>query len=131
MKDGDVEVVVLSRTLSLSVAEVQGVTVLRDGRDVAAYIRGMKEREGKGIWVMGGGWVAGECLRGGLLDVVEVAVMPVVLGKGVKMVEMLGEEEEGEGEKWWKLRLKGVERLEGEGVVMMGYDVVYDGEREG
>ncbi|KAH6693414.1 bifunctional deaminase-reductase domain-containing protein [Plectosphaerella plurivora] len=42
--------------------------------------------EGKDIWLMGGGQLAQECLDAGLLDTIEAAIMPVVLGDGIKMV---------------------------------------------
>lgn len=35
------------------------------------------------IWVVGGGAVAGECLRRGLADVVSYAILPIVIGDGI------------------------------------------------
>ena len=123
MADGNVEVVVVSRSMGLD--EIPGVKVVREAKDALEWIRDMKPRDGKRIWMMGGGWLAGECLRAGLLDAVEMAVMPVVLGRGVKMIEF----PDGEEERWYKLGLREVERLEN-GVLMLVYDVVY-GENTG
>ena len=41
------------------------------------------------IWVVGGGAVAGECLRRGLADEVRYSIMPVVIGDGVRFFEGL------------------------------------------
>lgn len=100
--------------------EQGGVTVVGEG--MVEFVRGLKEKEGEegDIWLMGGGEVAGVLMRAGLVDVVEAAIMPVVvLGEGVRM---FGEGVEG-GD--WKLVLESVEGLES-GIVMTRYRVVYD-----
>lgn len=44
------------------------------------------------IWVVGGGAVAGECLRRGLADEVRYSIMPVVIGDGIRFFEGLDRE---------------------------------------
>ncbi|KAL2268009.1 hypothetical protein VTJ83DRAFT_2855 [Remersonia thermophila] len=108
------------------------VTVV--GGDAAEYVRRLKQEEGKkDIWLMGGGGLARELLRAGLVDVVEAAIMPVIVGRGVGMFGeeaawKAGEEqvngEEGDGQ-FWRLVLEGVEKKE-TGILMTRYRVVYD-----
>lgn len=45
-----------------------------------------------GIWVVGGGVVAGECLRRGLADEVRYSILPVVIGDGVRFFEALDQD---------------------------------------
>ena len=107
------------------------VTVVGEG--VVECVRGLKERGGeagegggkrKDIWLMGGGELAGLLLRAGLVDVVEAAIMPVVVGQGVKMFGERGGEGD-KGEEGWKLVLEKAEALKS-GILMTRYRVVYD-----
>ncbi|KAK3896679.1 bifunctional deaminase-reductase domain protein [Staphylotrichum tortipilum] len=96
------------------------VTVVKEG--IVGFVRGLKEKEegGGDIWLMGGGEVAGVLMRAGLVDVVEAAIMPVVvLGEGVRMFGDAGDGGD------LKLVLEKVEGLES-GIVMTRYRVVYD-----
>jgi dihydrofolate reductase len=43
----------------------------------------------RGIWVVGGGAVAGECLRRGLADDVRYTIAPVLIGAGIPFFEGL------------------------------------------
>jgi dihydrofolate reductase len=115
-------VVVVSRS-----GEWPNATVLREG--VVDFVRALKieegtggggKRRGKDIWFMGGAALAGMLLRERLVDSLEVAVMPVVIGEGVKMVEMQG------GGGAVKLTLEGVE-AKSSGILMTRYEVTYDG----
>ena len=63
----------------------------RDGatfvRDAVTHVRVLKETaDGKPLWLWGGGELFGELARAGLVDGVEVAVIPVVLGAGVPLM---------------------------------------------
>lgn len=91
--------------------------------EVEFFVREFKGREGEkdgDIWFMGGGKLVGEMLRLGLVDMVEVVVMLVLLGEGVKMFEGKGRED------GWRLELRGCERKE-MGILMLEYDVFYGG----
>ena len=41
------------------------------------------------IWIVGGGAVAGECLRLGLADEVLYSIVPIVIGDGIRLFEQL------------------------------------------
>lgn len=107
-------IVVLSG--SMKQEEHPGVTVVSSEAGMVEVVRGWKTGEGKDIWVMGGGRVAGCLVREGLLDVVEVAVMPVVVGEGVGLVEA--------GLGTVRLGLEEARGLES-GIVMVRYRVLY------
>jgi dihydrofolate reductase len=61
-----------------------GVTILNSG--VAEAIRDLKEQPGKDIWLYGGGVLFRSLLDAGLVDVVEVAVIPVLIGSGIPVL---------------------------------------------
>jgi dihydrofolate reductase len=79
---GGMKVVVFSRTLSP--ADHPGVTVVRD--DAAAAVRQLRESPGKDIWLFGGGSLFRSLLDAGLVDFVEVGVIPVLLGGGIPLL---------------------------------------------
>lgn len=76
-------VVVISSTMAQE--EHPDIEVLATGHlEMVAKKRACPD--GKDIWLMGGGRLAHECLNAGILDTIEAAVMPVVIGNGVKMI---------------------------------------------
>ena len=74
--------VVVSTTLRPE--ECPGVTVLRSG--VAEAVAALKVQPGKDIWLFGGGVLFRSMLDAGLVDTVEVGLMPVMLGSGVPLL---------------------------------------------
>jgi len=79
---GGMKVVVFSRTLSP--ADHPGVTIVGDG--AAATVRQLRESPGKDIWLFGGGSLFRSLLDAGLVDFVEVGVIPVLLGGGIPLL---------------------------------------------
>lgn len=76
------ECVVFSRSLPDSTAGSLRVT-----REAPAdVVRAMKARPGKDIWLYGGGELFRTLLDAGLVDTVELAVIPVLLGEGVPLL---------------------------------------------
>lgn len=109
-------IVVVSR--SLTAHDHPSITVLATG--VIDYIRALKKQTGQGIWLMGGGWLASECLEAGLLDAVDAAIMPVLLGSGYKLISARANRDGGSSE----LALRSVTKLDS-GILMTQYDVIY------
>jgi dihydrofolate reductase len=72
---------VFSRTLRP--AEDPGVIVSDDPEGI---INDLKSKKGKDIWLFGGGSLFRSLLELGLVDSVEVAIMPVLLGGGVPLL---------------------------------------------
>jgi dihydrofolate reductase len=77
---------VFSRTLSP--ANCKGVTVLSDGLPELARLRA---EEGRDIWLFGGGSLFGSLAAAGLVDSVELGVMPVLLGGGTPVISDITE----------------------------------------
>ena len=77
----DVATYVYSRTLPEG--PLGGVTVVHDA---LAHVRMLKQQAGKDIWLWGGGSLFRSLVEAGLVDAVEVAVMPVLLGGGTPLL---------------------------------------------
>ena len=76
-------VVVASRTLRA--ADHPGVTLVR--ADLAGHVVALKaEVSGRDIWLFGGGELAGQLIEAGVVDRVEVALMPVLLRCGIPLL---------------------------------------------
>jgi len=50
------------------------------------WVKDLKARGGKDIWLFGGGSLFRSFFDSGLVDVVEVAVVPVLLGAGIPLL---------------------------------------------
>lgn len=76
-----VEAYVFSRTLRQS--DCPGVIV---SDSPATTVAALKARPGKDLWLFGGGALFASFLELGLVDTVEVAIIPVLLGGGVSLL---------------------------------------------
>ena len=77
-----IDVVVFSRTLPA--ASHAGLRIVND--DPRETVAALKAQPGRDIWLYGGGTLFRELLDAGLVDTVEVAVVPVLLGAGVPLL---------------------------------------------
>lgn len=75
----DMETFVFSRTLDPEAHP--GVTIV--GEDAGEFVRELKLRDGKDLWLFGGGELFRSLLAEGVVDGVEVAVIPILLGGGI------------------------------------------------
>jgi dihydrofolate reductase len=76
------EVIVFSRTLPP--ATYPGVRIVRD--DPREIVSKLKMKTGRDVWLFGGGVLFRLLLDAGLVDTVEVAVIPVLLGSGIPLL---------------------------------------------
>ena len=76
------DVVVYSKTLRP--ADYPAVSIVNS--DPAQSVRSLKAKPGKDIWLFGGGELFRTLLQAGLVDTVEPAVMPVLLGAGIPLL---------------------------------------------
>ncbi len=76
------DVVVFSQTVRP--ADYPAVSVVNS--DPVAHVRLLKAKPGKDIWLFGGGQLFHTLLEAGLVDTVEPAVVPVLLGDGIPML---------------------------------------------
>lgn len=76
------EVVVFSRTLPPKTQK--GIRIVNT--DPAAIVKALKAKPGRDIWLFGGGSLFRSLLDAGLVDSVELAVMPVLIGSGIPVL---------------------------------------------
>lgn len=105
-----IDVVVFSRTLPA--ATYPGVRILNG--DAAKVVAALKRKPGRDIWLFGGGKLFRSLLDAGLVDTVEVAVMPVLLGSGTPLLPPGAEA---------KLVLADQKVLPASGIVALAYSV--------
>ncbi len=108
--------IVLSRTLQAS--DYPHVTVKSDAAGVVAELRA---QPGKDIAIFGGGDLFRSLLAAGLVDRIEVAVIPVLLGGGIPLLPPPA------GRATLKLRTQRV--YEKTGTIGLEYDIVRRGAR--
>lgn len=79
---GGKQVIVASRTLEARAhPEVEVVS-----EDLEARIRQLRSESGRDIWLYGGGELFSQVLAWDLVDSVEPAIMPILLGDGVRFL---------------------------------------------
>jgi dihydrofolate reductase len=105
-----IDVVVFSRTLPP--ATHPGVRILND--DPRKIVRALKARSGRDIWLFGGGELFRSLLDARLVNTVEVAVIPVLLGAGIPLLPPGGKT---------KLALTDYKILPGSGIVVLSYSL--------
>jgi dihydrofolate reductase len=49
-------------------------------------VAGLRAQPGKDIWLFGGGALFGSLAEAGLVDTVEVSVVPILLGEGIPLL---------------------------------------------
>lgn len=107
----DLETYVFSRTLSQS--ECLDATVVAD--DLERTVAGLKDKQGKDIWLFGGGSLFRSLLDLGLVDTVEVAIIPLLLGGGVPLLP--------HPSSWVRLKLSEHKVYAKSGIMMLKYEV--------
>ncbi len=104
--------IVISRTLRP--ADHPGVTIIAS--NLKERIDELRRRPGKDIWLFGGGELFRSMLEQKLVDAVEVAVVPVLLGGGFPLLPAPAERA--------KLKLIGQRTYKASGIVALEYAVV-------
>jgi dihydrofolate reductase len=118
---------------TLDPAKHAKVTII--SHDVAQRVADLKAEPGKDIWLFGGGVLFRSLLEAGLVDRVEVGVIPVLLGQGIPLLpgfsgsagaeasaKSTGAKPKG-ATPWARLRLHGVEEMPKTGILLLKYDV--------
>jgi dihydrofolate reductase len=103
-------VYVFSKTLRQ--ADVPEVIVSNDPQQT---VTALKKQKGKDIWLWGGGELFRSALELGLVDQVEVAIIPVLLGDGLPLLPRSGTRA--------KLKLTGQKLYKKTGTLMLNYEV--------
>jgi dihydrofolate reductase len=105
-----VDVVVFSRTLPSTTRK--GFRIVND--DPRKIVAALKTKPGRDIWLYGGGALFRSLLDLGLVDTVEVAVVPVLLGSGIPLLPRGAST---------KLTLADRKTLPASGIVALSYSV--------
>lgn len=105
------DVIVFSRTLAAS--ESRRVRIVND--QPHQVVAALKAQQGRDIWLYGGGALFRSLLDAGLVDTVEVAVMPVLLGDGIPLLPV--------GTSTTSLVLADQRTLPASGIVVLAYTV--------
>lgn len=106
-----IDVIVFSRTLPSKQGRGMRVT----SEDPVEVVRALKAKPGRDIWLFGGGALFRTLLDAGLVDAVEIAVMPVLLGSGIPLLPAGASA---------KLELADQKILRDSGIVVLAYTVV-------
>ena len=101
---------VFSRTLRQE--DYSGVTIVAEGAE--EKVAALRKQPGKDIWLFGGGKLFRSLLVAGLVDTVEVAIMPILLGEGIPLLPSLGKRS--------KLKLTG-HKVYKTGIVSLEYSI--------
>jgi dihydrofolate reductase len=110
-----VQTIVFSRTLRQQ--DYPNVTIV--SKETEETLIDLKSEPGKDIWLFGGGSLFRSLLEARLVDAVEVAVMPVLLGEGIPLLPPKPSSER------FELKLASSRAYES-GIVSLEYSVVYE-----
>jgi dihydrofolate reductase len=91
-KTPGVKTFVFSRTLRQK--DYPGVTIVAEGAEET--VAALRAEPGKDIWLFGGGSLFRSLLDAGLVDTVEVAIIPVLFGEGIAFLPPPGHANETE-----------------------------------
>jgi dihydrofolate reductase len=105
------KVIVFSKTLTIP--PHAGVKIVNTSP--VETVRDLKQKPGKDIWLFGGGSMFRTLADAGLVDTVEVALMPVLLSQGVPLITP--------GARITGMKLDKCERLPTSGIVMLSYTI--------
>jgi dihydrofolate reductase len=110
-----VQTIVFSRTLRQQ--DYPNVTIVSEKPELV--LADLRAKPGKDIWLFGGGSLFRSLLEGRLVDAVEVAVIPVLLGEGIPLLPPKPSSER------FKLKLAS-SRTYKTGIVSLEYTVEYE-----
>lgn len=86
--------------------------------DAAGVVRALKQAPGRDIWLYGGGQLFRSLLQARLVDTVEPAVMPVLLGEGKRMLPSVSGP--------WRLELQDSRSYGTSGMMLLSYRMSYE-----
>lgn len=85
-------------------------------RDAVSHVRQLKAQAGRPLWLWGGGDLFRQLADAGLVDGVEVAILPILLGGGVQLLPAPAAR--------IRLRLRAQRLFSKTGTLLLDYDVV-------
>jgi dihydrofolate reductase len=106
------QIVVVSHTLNKE--DHPNITIINDR--LIEQVSSLKEKNGKDIWLFGGGILFRNLLDAHLVDTVELAIMPILLSQGIPVLPS--------GQRSSLMQLE-KSKMFSSGIVMLTYSVVY------
>jgi dihydrofolate reductase len=106
------KLVVFSRTIRK--ADHPDIEVVAE--NCAGYVDSLRQSPGKDLWLFGGGALFRSFIEAGLVDTVEVALIPVLLGEGIPLLPSFGRRT--------PQRLNGNQVYSTTGIVSLQYSIV-------
>jgi dihydrofolate reductase len=110
------QTMVFSRTLRQE--DYPNITIVSENPEQA--LAELRTKPGKDIWLFGGGKLFRSLLEAGLVDGVEVSVIPVLLGAGIPLLPPKASSER------YKLKLTSSRTYKKTGIVSLEYAVEYE-----
>ncbi|MCI0387222.1 MAG: dihydrofolate reductase family protein [Acidobacteria bacterium] len=98
---------------SLRQSDYPGITIITEKS--AEAVTSIKALPGKDIWLFGGGILFRSLLEAGLVDTVEIAIIPVLLGEGIPLLPATAKDT--------RLKLTGHKVYSKSGIVLLEYAV--------
>lgn len=84
---GNLESYVVTHRDCLSAERIQFT-----GKEPCSLVRELKERDGKDIWICGGADIVRQLMAEDLIDMYYISVIPMLLGKGIRLFQESGRE---------------------------------------
>jgi dihydrofolate reductase len=66
-----------------NVQQSKNITII--DTDISSHVRGLLEKEGQDIWLVGGGKLVHALLSQDLIDLMIITIIPIVLGQGIPL----------------------------------------------
>ena len=107
----DMQSIVISRTMRQ--ADHSNFTI---ANDAIPFVTELKQKPGKDIWLFGGGELFHSLLTAGLVDGIDVAVIPILLGRGIPLLPTPAPRA--------TLKLTSHRLYKNSGIVLLEYDVM-------
>lgn len=89
-----------------------GVEFVREA--IGPFVRHLRQRKGKNIWLMGGGEIIASFLDEGMIDEFIISVVPIFIGQGIPLI--------AQRHRAVPLHLRSIERFS-DGVAQLHYEV--------
>lgn len=54
-------------------------------KDIVEFLKSIKKKKGKKIWLVGGAKLIEDCMKENIIDTYEICIIPVLLGEGISL----------------------------------------------
>ncbi len=68
---------------------VQDSNVTFVSEDPCTLVNGLKQKDGKDIWVCGGADIVHQLMQNNLIDIYSISIIPTILGNGIRLFDVI------------------------------------------